>query len=501
MQCVTQISRDKNHIAKIFFFFYVQNLCYAPPIIYNTDRTTKRGNDMGKSGKNTYTQKPLFTDSAQSPVVSLEAVGEMLSEAEAKTMISRIRLNPLATSEMIAELKGDTDPLDCIFAVDYRKSKSGVEYLDTAYEHIVETILTSNVFIPSGYGHQSQEAFFYEGRELYGSVIGALLDKEAGKVYYRIIPDKGAHAEKIRRWLKNKQINAVSIWGIPTYADERKKTVIDYALRSVDFVPPLSEGQHNESAIGQMAGMSFDEQKQKIRVALQERYKDYVFTEDFYDDFVIGEYDNQLYKISYSIQNDAVILSAAQKVRRVVEYKLQEEEMELASIANDELTAEIARRTKNGLLSAQVVAGEMGVKLEDAQKMKDLEAASNELAELKKAAGEMAVTDAIAFAKKAHEAEKAEAEKKAFGEMVEAVKAEKGLIKDGKPTGEMAALVDKFCHFEAGMSKAQVAGEMERVMNDADIQKLVQGKTATAPVGQMAGAGSSSASSDEVIIF
>ena len=65
----------------------------------------------------------------------------------------------------------------------------------------------------------------------------------------------------------------------------------------------------------------------------------------------------------------------------------------------------------------------------------------------------------------------------------------------------MAALVDKFCHFEAGMSKAQVAGEMERVMNDADIQKLVQGKTATAPVGQMAGAGSSSASSDEVIIF
>ena len=489
MQCVTQISRDKNHIAKIFFFFYVQNLCYAPPIIYNTDRTTKRGNDMGKSGKNTYTQKPLFTDSAQSLVVSLEAVGEMLSEAEAKTMISRIRLNPLATPEMIAELKGDTDPLDCIFAVDYRKSKSGVEYLDTAYEHIVATILTSNVFIPSGYGHQSQEAFFYEGRELYGSVIGALLDKEAGKVYYRIIPDKGAHAEKIRRWLKNKQINAVSIWGIPTYADERKKTVIDYALRSVDFVPPLSEGQHNESAIGQMAGMSFDEQKQKIRVALQERYKDYVFTEDFYDDFVIGEYDNQLYKISYSIQNDAVILSAAQKVRRVVEYKHEEEEMELASIANDELTAEIARRTKNGLLSAQVVAGEMGVKLEDAQKMIDLEAASNELAELKKAAGEMAVTDAIAFAKKAHEAEKAEAEKKAFGEMVEAVKAEKGLIKDGKPTGEMAALVDKFCHFEAGMSKAQIAGEMDRVMNDADIQKLVQGNTATAPIGQMAGAG------------
>ena len=443
---------------------------------------------MGKSGKKTYTQKPLFTDPAQTPFVSIEAVGEMLSEVEAKTMISRIPLNPLATPEMIAALKGDVDPLDCIFAVEYRKSKSGVEYLDAAYEHIVETILTSTVFIPSGYGHQSQEAFFYEGREIYGTVIGALLDKEAGKVYYRIIPDKGEHAEKIRRWLKNKQINAVSIWGIPTYSDERKKTVVDYALRSVDFVPPLSEGQHNESAIGQMAGMSFNEQERKIRDALRERYKDYVFTEDFYDDYVIGEYKNRLYKIPYSIQNDTVIFGAAQKVRRVVEYKHEEEEMELTSITNDELTAEIARRTKNGLLSAQAVAGEMGVKLEDAQKMKALEAASSELAELKKDAGEMAVTDAIAFAKKAKEEEKAEVAKKAFDEMVEAVKAEKGLTKDGKPTGEMAAMVDKFCHFETGMSKEQVAGEMDRVMNDADIQKLVQGKTATAPVGQMTGA-------------
>ena len=447
---------------------------------------------MGKSGKNTYTQKPLFTDPAQTPFVSIEAVGEMLSEVEAKTMISRIPLNPLATPEMIAALKGDTDPLDCIFAVEYRKSKSGVEYLDAAYEHIVETILTSTVFIPSGYGHQSQEAFFYEGREIYGTVIGALLDKETGKVYYRIIPDKGEHAEKIRRWLKNKQINAVSIWGIPTYADERKKTVVDYALRSVDFVPPLSEGQHNESAIGQMDDLSFYERQGKIQVALHKYYKDYVLTEDFYDDFVICKYENQLYKIPYSIQNDTVIFGAAQKVRRVVEYKHEEVEMELTSIANDELTAEIARRTKTGLLSAQAVAGEMGVKLEDAQKMKDLEAASSELAELKKAAGEMALTDAINFAKKAKEEEKAEAAKKALGEMVNAVKAEKGLTKDGKPTGEMAALVDKFCHFETGMSKEQVAGEMDRVMNDADIQKIVQGKTATAPVGQMAGMGAKS---------
>ena len=66
----------------------------------------------------------------------------------------------------------------------------------------------------------------------------------------------------------------------------------------------------------------------------------------------------------------------------------------------------------------------------------------------------------------------------------------------------MAAMVDKFCRFETGMSKEQIAGEMDRVINDADIQKLVQGKTATAPVGQMAGAGGNgSTSNDEVITF
>ena len=59
---------------------------------------------MGKSEKKTYTQQPLFTDDVQ-PVSLIQAVGEMLSEAEAKTMTSRIPLNPLATPEMIMFLR------------------------------------------------------------------------------------------------------------------------------------------------------------------------------------------------------------------------------------------------------------------------------------------------------------------------------------------------------------------------------------------------------------
>ncbi|MGP1594722.1 MAG: hypothetical protein ACTTH8_05710 [Treponema sp.] len=95
----------------------------------------------------------------------------------------------------------------------------------------------------------------------------------------------------------------------------------------------------------------------------------------------------------------------------------------------------------------------------------------------------MALTDAVSIAKQAKESEKKAAEQKAFGEMVDAVKVEKGLLKDGKPAGEMAVMVDKFCRFELGMSREQVAGEMARVINDADINAMIQAKAGAAPVG------------------
>ena len=81
--------------------------------------------------------------------------------------------------------------------------------------------------------------------------------------------------------------------------------------------------------------------------------------------------------------------------------------------------------------------------------------------------------------------------------MVETVKIEKGLIKDGKPTGEMAAMVNKFARLEQGMTKEQIAGEMDRVINDADIQKMVQAKAAQEPIGEM---GNKTGGSEKTVI-
>ena len=427
---------------------------------------------------------PMGTVTERFPVAAV-CSGEMLSAQETQDIIGSIPLNPLATDDMIKELKHESEPMDCVFAVKYRTSRSGTEYADSAYESIVHTILTSDVFVPCCYGHQAQEAVRYEGRPLMGSVIGVMLDKTVGIVYYRIIPDKGEKAADMRRWLKNKQINAISIWGYPTYQDETKTVVVDYKLLSVDFVPPNTQGQEQAGlAIGQMADMGYNERSNKLYEALRSKYKDFVYVQDFFNEYLIAGYKEQFFKIPYTIQNETIELGAAEKVRRTITYEKEEVSMDLTQVTNDELTAEIARRTKGGLLSAEKVAGEMGVKLEDAESVKALETAKTELGALQKAAGEMGIKldEALSIAKKAKETEQREAEQKAFGEMVDSVKAEKGLIKDGKPTGEMAVMVDKFCRFELGMSREQVAGEMARVINDADINAMIQAKAGAAPV-------------------
>ncbi len=426
-------------------------------------------------------------------LINSVCVGEMLDDSQADEIRATIPLNPLATEERIKQLKGDEDPMDCIFAVKYRVNKRGMEYADSAYENIVNTIINSDIFVPSAYGHQSPEAFSFEGRQLMGSVIGAKLDTVNGIVYYRIIPDSGDQAKNIRRWLKNKQINAVSIWGIPTYEDATRQKVVGYNLRSVDFVPPLTEGQENLGvSIGEMDAAFNREIESDLLKAVKEKYPEYVYMKDFNTEALIAEREEQLYKIPYKRVNRKIELGSAVKVRRIVKYEVEEEDenMDFDNVSNDALMAEIKLRTSEGRMSAEKVAGEMGLTLEDEKKVAELENIKKEFEELKTAAGEMGLSDAVDFAKKAKEAEKLETEKKAFGEMVSSLKEKKGLVKDGKPVGEMAILVDKFAKLELGMTEEQVAGEMDRVMNDPDVKKLVGGKAAQSTTPNVGTSGS-----------
>jgi len=425
-------------------------------------------------------------------------LGEMLSDKEADDLRPTIPLNPLATPELISSLKG-SDPMDCVFRVYYRENNRGWIYDDSAYDDIAETILTSPVFVPSCYGHQAQDAVAYEGRPLMGTVIGVLLDKANGFVYYRIIPDAGEGAKDIRRWLKNKQINAVSIWGFPFVMNVGGKThVTGYRLRSVDFVPPLTEGQKNDGvSIGEM-DVSFEEKRRLIQAALHDKYPDdntWSWVEETYLDYIIANHGDEFYKIPYSELDGKIILGDAVKVRLVKTYEpIQEDVMELKDVSNDALLAEIKTRASEGrFVAPEKAAGEMGLVLENAEEKKRLQADAAKLAELKTAAGEMGVERAIEIAKTSVAAESAAKEEKAFGEMVSALKLEKGLVdKEGKATGEMANLVQKFAKVEKGMTREQVSGEMDRIINDEAMKKIVS--TAQKPIGEMHAASGSAES-------
>lgn len=417
------------------------------------------------------------------------ARGEMLTDKKTiDDLRARIPLNPLATPEMIQELKG-TDPVDCIFEVDYREGSNGI-YNDSAFESIEKQIREADPFIPAGYGHQSQEAVQYEGRDIYGSVIGALLDTAAGKMYYRIIADKGDDAEKIRRWLKNKQIGAVSIWGVPTYSDAGAE-IIDYDLFSVDFVPPHREGQKNKAYIGEMekTELGHNDLDVLLQKALMQKYNEYVYRSEVYDSYFIAEHENDFYKIPYKVKDDKAVLGTAEKVRRIIKYEPMGGTMD--TMTNDALLAEIKARTGDGRLSAEKVAGEMDVKLEDKDAIKELQDAKKELDKFNEAAKSLGLTldEIIQNAKKSKEAEKQAKEKAEFDKTVEAVEAEKGLTKDGKATGEMVNVVRKFARLEVGMTKEQIAGEMDRVINDPDIQKVFGGKYASTPVSSATNTG------------
>jgi len=327
----------------------------------------------------------------------------------------------------------------------------------------------------------------YEGRPLMGTVIGVLLDKINGFVYYRIIPDAGEQAKDVRRWLKNKQINAVSIWGFPTTMLVGGKThVIAYNLRSIDFVPPLTEGQKNDGvSIGEMDA-SFETLKDNIRTALKAKYPDWVYIEETYTDYIIAEHNGEFYKIPYS-GTDTVILGDSVKVRREIIYSIiQEDLMEIKDLTNDALITEMKARTSDGRMSQKTAAGEMGIPIEDTEKTKRLEADSIELARIKTAAGEMGVEKAIEAAKASIAADAAAKAALAFGEMVSTLKIEKGLVdKDGKATGEMVNLVDKFARIDSTMTREQASGEMDRIMNDDSMKKIAAAPVSQAPLGEM----------------
>ena len=367
-------------------------------------------------------------------ILSLQK-GTLLNKKDYSEVVAKIPLNPIATPEVIENLKkvpNDETPLDLIFAVKFEISKNNRQYSIDAYKNIVSQILTSDVFIPVCYGHQDKERVSWEGRKIVGSVIGALLDETAGVVYYRIIPDASESNKDIRRWIRNKQINAISIWG---FSDselnaEGLELIKDFSLLSVDLVPPLSEGQEN--------------------IAL-----------------VIGEsYDRNNNRIIDNPKNDK-------------ELKMEEEKFEIKNVSNEALQAEMTSRIKDGRISLKTIAGEMkgrfltGEEVEASDEEKaSLQKELQAILEKAKNLGFKSVDELFDFASstlKKFEEEKAQGE---FNSLKAEVLKEKGLIENGKPKNKIASFIDRYAPIKQGMNREEIKAVVEKMLADKELQAL-----------------------------
>ena len=376
----------------------------------------------------------------------------LLNKKDYADVVSKIPLNPIATPSIIENLKklpNDEAPLDLIFAIKFEESRTNRTYSIEAYKSIVSQILNSDVFVPVCYGHQDVEKVSWEGRKIVGSVIGALLDEGAGVVYYRIIPDASEENKDIRRWIRNKQINAISIWGYSESEinSEGVEVVKDFSLLSVDLVPPLSEGQKN--------------------LAL-----------------VIGEaYSKEIVDNTKNVTNNP---------KNSKEAFMADEKVEIKNVSNEALQGEMTSRLKDGRISLKAIADEMkghfltgeefqGSEAEKAKLKNELQV----LLEKAKALGFKSVDELFDFASttlKKFEEEKATGE---FNSLKAQVLQEAGLFENGKPKNKMASFIDKYAPIKQGMNREEIKAVIEKMLADKELRGLeVAGVAGEANAGE-----------------
>ncbi len=359
----------------------------------------------------------------------------MLNKKDYDSIVDKIPVNPIATKEVIASLKkvpeGET-PLDLIFAVKFEQSKNNRQYSIEAYKSIVEKILTSDVFIPVCYGHQSKNNVSWEGRKIVGSVIGAFLDDVSKIVYYRIIPDASKNNEDIRRWIRNKQINAVSIWGFSDGVENEEgiEIIKDFLLLSIDFVPPLSEGQENIS-------------------------------------LVIGEANNQL--------NNRIIYNP----KKYKEFNMADEKIKIEDVSNENLYGEMTKRLKDGRLSLKALAGELNCHVltgeerqEEEEEKEMLKRELSSLLERAKQLGFKNVDELFDYTKDVLKKFEDEKTQNSFNTLKTEVLNEMGIFKDGKPAHNKGALIARYAPVKQGMNREEIKEVFQKMLDDKELQAL-----------------------------
>jgi len=162
-----------------------------------------------------------------------EAVGEAASIHAIITGSIKPEDIPLAAKVDVNVLKsGDAEPMEVVVEIPAGKSKRGWNYKPAALQKIVGEVMTQG--LPGFLGHQKAEDVDTQFPQPVTHWVGGMW--KDGKAYFRGVVDKSA--PDLKRWIKAKVIDTVSIFGIPRLQQNAGETeVVDYKALSIDWTP------------------------------------------------------------------------------------------------------------------------------------------------------------------------------------------------------------------------------------------------------------------------
>ena len=380
---------------------------------------------------------------------------------------------PVANWADIDALKGDdTDPLEVIMSIPAGKSTRGWNYTSNALNSIVGEVNSTG--LPGFLGHQKAENVATEFPTPVTHWIGAKM--ENGTAYFRGLIDKSAG--DLKRWIRGKAINQVSIFGYPQLQQNSvtgETDVIDYKGLSIDWTPLNRAGMPTSlmatsgemDAIAQPADTSHEALRETLRSAAYAKLGNnssdgYVGVNSVYDDYFIAyrsDYSNRgneetYYKIGYAKGPDnTIVLGEPVEVRRketwepVGEMEIKNMNNKLKDLLDD------GTITKEDLKQA---CGEIGIS--NNEEPNKIEQACGEM--FGKTGDELLndIKSAAELLKQSNNKNKEKIIDKILNEKV---------------SGEMAQnVVKKMLHTDSS-DEAVIAGEIDSILADKSVQALL----------------------------